>query len=300
MIGSVLSNGGMPAANSYPYWDMDRVWVRASISGGTYVFDPAFKVYEQTQGIDLISAMAYDRNGFLSAAGGSVGTDYIEDLNEAGLQNALNGYTLNLVDYIRTHYPNAPTESIIGGRSIIPEYLTELPTSLYFPASIQSVWTDIPDAYAHKIRIQHGQMDETINIADLAGQRLSITYGGDQGPLGSMAIPLEQQDMALRPTTQNAATLKSAPSAPAPAGQTLPDEKSTGPSLDGEGAATMETRSGTWDFGRISPSGYSEGTMELTNPNSVTIKLVISLSSNPSGAYAITSSGGTHNKSSFL
>ena len=75
-------------------------------------------------------------------------------------------------------------EDIIGGREIIPEFLTDYPTSLAFSNTPVEFWDNIPDAYVHKIRIQHGSIDQTLAIPDIAGKRLSITYGAS----GSTAI----------------------------------------------------------------------------------------------------------------
>ncbi|MBI5055167.1 MAG: hypothetical protein HZB61_00935 [Nitrospirae bacterium] len=57
VISQALSSGGIPS--TVYYWDtnMDRVWVKATINGTEYMFDPAFKKYGDTTGIDVKSAM---------------------------------------------------------------------------------------------------------------------------------------------------------------------------------------------------------------------------------------------------
>jgi RHS repeat-associated protein len=293
VIGALLANGGIPSEYSSPNWVVNRVWVQATIAGSIYFFDPAFKVYQQTEGIDLPSALGYERSSLLAAAGGTQGTDYIQNLNDTGLRSALNGYTLNLIEYIRTNYPNAHTQEIVGGRSIIPTALTALPASLDFPSTTEATWDDIPDIYAHKVRIRHGQIDQTLNIPDLAGQRLSLTYRSTLGAAAS--APLASAPSAEKPSEPQkegtdrrpAITLESTE-------QVLPERKLTGQSLEGSQSPSLRA-AGSWDFGRISPTSYTEGTMSGTNPNSSTISLKVSLSSNPSGAYSIVSGGGTYN-----
>ncbi|MFH0726230.1 MAG: hypothetical protein V2B19_07785, partial [Pseudomonadota bacterium] len=57
-------------------------------TGSNYLFDPAFKPHQTTAGIDLKSAMGYTKTAFLTAAGGTVGTDYVQNLNETDLRTA--------------------------------------------------------------------------------------------------------------------------------------------------------------------------------------------------------------------
>ncbi|WP_320041370.1 hypothetical protein [uncultured Desulfobacter sp.] len=128
----VLYNGGINAGTYQSNCRMDRVWVRAVIDGNSYVFDPAFKTYKATSGINLSDTMEYDRSSLLSAAGGTLGTDYIAGMNETSLNNLLTTYSGHLSAFIRDNYPNASMEEIIGGREIVPEYLDELPTSVGF------------------------------------------------------------------------------------------------------------------------------------------------------------------------
>ena len=175
VISRVLASGGIPATVS-TQTTLDRVWVMATIWGTDYLFDPAFKIYEDTQGIDLVEAMGYDGAALLSAAGGENGTDYVRNLNESGLQAKLKDYTANLVTFLRANHPNASIEEIIGGREIIPEYLAELPTNLKFSNAPQHQWDSIPSEYIHKVHIQHGNINQWLEIPRIAGKRLSITY----------------------------------------------------------------------------------------------------------------------------
>lgn len=161
-----------------------RVWVKATISGTDYLFDPAFKTYDYTSEnlkIDLPSAMGYSQSEFLTGAttGATVGTDYVQNLNEGNIRTKLATYANNLVATIRSNQQaNKSVEEIIGGRSIVPSTTTQYSTTLTFPTTDTTVWDDIPNESGRitTMRIQHAGIDCTINTHDLRGKRLTLTY----------------------------------------------------------------------------------------------------------------------------
>jgi hypothetical protein len=79
----------------------------------------------------------------------------------------------------------------MGGRKIIPEYLQTLPASLRFSNNPVETWDNVPDGKMHKIRIQHGGIDEEFYIAEIAGKRLSVTYvdGGGSAQAAQKSAP---------------------------------------------------------------------------------------------------------------
>lgn len=95
---------------------LDRVWVQATVSGSQYLFDPAFKRYTEITGIGLKTAMGYFRADLLSAAGGTLGTDDIQNMDYSGLGAKLSEYSANLAVYLRGNLPNAKIEQVIGGQ----------------------------------------------------------------------------------------------------------------------------------------------------------------------------------------
>ena len=298
VIGQVLANGGIPATVYSSYTYLHRVWVKATIDEGDYLFDPAFKPWQEIAGLDIASAMGYDKAELLSAVGGEVGTDYVQNLNESGLNAKLTQYATNLIDFIRANYPNAGVEEIIGGRKIIPEYLEEYPTDLRFPYTVVAHWDNVPDEYVHKVRIEHGGIDEEFHIAEIAGKRLSITYEtgtmGSSGS-GSETIPPENKiPLSLAGKIQIKAANPVNPRAPGVESKVVPEMEKMSPRLDRGAEEEGSVRDGTWDFGRIYPNGYVQGDYQVTNTNSVTVQIYVSLSSNPSGAYSIQSGGGSH------
>ena len=182
-IGTVLASGGIPidALWSDGGAQFRRVWVKATIDGVDYVFDPAFKSYTYTDKIDLGQVMSYSRNGLMAAvnSGATVTADYAQNMNEANLRSMLSTYASNLVNTIRTNYPNKNVDDIIGGRKIVQTNLIGYQTSL--PGTITAQWSDIPSEYTTTLRIQHAGIDYTFNTADLAGKRLTLTHAAGAG-----------------------------------------------------------------------------------------------------------------------
>lgn len=180
-VGNVIASGGIPVSM---YSDamalMDRVWVKATIGGIDYLFDPAFKTYTYSSKVDLPTAMGYNQADFLTGAttGATVGTDYVQNLNEGNIRNKLTTYANNLIAAIRNQHANKSVEEIVGGRSIVQSYLTQYTTTLPFTPTITYTWDDIPATHATTIRIQHSGIDYIINTPDLSGKRLTLTYAG--------------------------------------------------------------------------------------------------------------------------
>lgn len=185
-IGTLLASGGIPytlyvdAQQNPVEAVVDRVWVKATINSVDYLFDPAFKSYSYTSKIDLGAALAYNQSDFLTAAlsGATVGSDYIQNVNEANIRARLTTYSTNLVNAIHSQYPNRDVNEIVGGRSIFQTNLTQYPTTLPFSPVVTSTWDDVPTAYTDTLRIQHAGIDCAVNTPDLNGKRLTITYAG--------------------------------------------------------------------------------------------------------------------------
>lgn len=179
-ISSVISSGGVPmnSITADGTANFNRVWVKATIGGIDYLFDPAFKTYEYKNKIDIGAAMAYNQSDFLAAAGGTSGADYIQNVNEGNIRGKLATYATNLVNTIRNQYPNHDIKEIISGRNIVQSTLTQYPTTLPFTPSLSLSWDEIPASYTTTLRIQHAGINHPLNMSDLNGKRLTLTYSG--------------------------------------------------------------------------------------------------------------------------
>ncbi|WGS88499.1 RHS repeat-associated core domain-containing protein [Methylomonas sp. UP202] len=184
-IGNIIGSGGIPATivNGTSV-TLDRVWVVANINATNVALDPAFKSSSKQSGINLATAMGYDKTALLNAAGGLLGTDSVQSLNTANLNAELNDLTTQLVSQLKQNYPNAFVRDIIGGLSIVPDESNSLPAALPFAGTpTQTAWAEIPAGFIHTVRLQHGAIDTTLNIPQIAGKKLSISYVGDSTPI---------------------------------------------------------------------------------------------------------------------
>lgn len=174
-----------------------HIWVAVVIGTSTYVFDPSYKPYNFTTGINLGSAAGLTTGQALSAATGAGYTSgtlsdgssvpYVKGLNESALDSQLTTYASNLQSYIQTHgsVAGSPLESgdlmdLVGGR-LISRYSAPAgglrQASLPYPSAVVQTWNG-PDAY-------HGIPDQyraSITIS-LTKQTSSGAFTNAIGPL---------------------------------------------------------------------------------------------------------------------
>lgn len=173
-----LGNNGIPfdSVLSDGTATFDRVWVSAVVDGQDYLFDPAFKGYQEFSGIDLEAAMEFDQSALISMAlsGASTSADYVQNVNEQNINSELTDLTTNLLDTIRDNYPNKELHEVLGGRKVVESELTAYSDSLPFSPTVTSTWDEIPAEYITTMRIQFFGFDHTFNVPELAGQRLTL------------------------------------------------------------------------------------------------------------------------------
>ena len=191
-VGGVLGQGGIPAAvdGSGNVTGMGHVWVKVSINGTPYVFDPAFKAHSWKPGVvgSLASAMDYSESQFLADANPVLLTSTsIQGINRTQLRSDLTGYANNLTSYIQNNYPTAGVSDIIGGGVIVPTPLsngqTLRQTSNPNQSGSPTDWTAIPSQYDATISITvPGATAQTYNSSDIYGHRLSIFFSSTYVP----------------------------------------------------------------------------------------------------------------------
>jgi len=172
-----------------------RLWVVLSIDSTDYYLDPAFKVSERIQGIDLGSAIGSSKTNLLTAASLNAtysDPDWVKQLNETNLNAKLTAYTTNLLGYLRTQTLNATPDDILGGWRTVSATLDTLPTTTTWetitnvyntgcgPCPVLN-WDAIPDLFISSLRVlavggTAGTLDQTFQFAGLQGNRLSLTF----------------------------------------------------------------------------------------------------------------------------
>ncbi len=284
IITELLSGGGIPATVSSTRTTLDRVWVQATVNGTLHLFDPAFKRYTRITGVDLKAKMGYLRSDLLAAAGGVVGTDDIQNLDVSGLGGKLVGYAATLKAYLHANLANAKMSAVVGGREIIPEHLTPLPGTLVFPTTVSATWAAIPAVYTHTVRVQHGGIDHTFTIPEVAAHKLAITYNTGLAAASTVSLQASSTPVTITP-----------PVPVSPLGETLNSTPVSGTGGTLTTQALPTTIHPTVDFGRVTPAfgGWPSWSLTYTNKNSVTISIAAILLNNPGGAYRFLSGGDT-------
>jgi len=214
-------NRGWPSSFSYdgPTKSilLERVWVKFVRGGTTFLLDPSFKrSVRATPFASLGTAMGYNRSTLLANAGAaSPANAYTSSgISETGIQTTLSGYTNALVNSIKSSgTPNLSVDDFLGRAKIVgtPE-LSALPTAT--PLTTQGTVTDLGASIPAASRVTltftigpgtgYSAQATTLNVSDLAGQRVSMTFSHG-------VVTLWQEDTALLTVNTGSATTASVP-----------------------------------------------------------------------------------------
>ncbi|MBX9879718.1 MAG: transglutaminase family protein, partial [Candidatus Obscuribacterales bacterium] len=191
LASQLLANGGI--ANSLDgsnNLSLEHCWVQVTIGGTNYAFDPAFKEYNVISGVNLETAMSYDRADFLSDAnsGSTLTSDYVQNINDANIQTNLRDYSMNLVNWIKTNMPAASVDQILGGHSIVPTSMPLRQTSLPYHDNTltTTIVASLPDNVKATIKIQYDfntstqqyNISSTFFTDDIYSKRLTLWFDG--------------------------------------------------------------------------------------------------------------------------
>jgi len=181
-----LANGGIPASVEFDagtstyYVILSHCWVKVTISGTDYVFDPTLKTYTVTAPIDLATVSGYNATTFETASltGATVTADYVQNVNTANMETEFNTMASNLISWINTNKPDATVEDIIGGRKLVPVTSVLRNTSLsYQRASTTPIeWLTIPNTYKTTFSVLYDTISQSFYSEDIFSKRLSITF----------------------------------------------------------------------------------------------------------------------------
>jgi YD repeat-containing protein len=165
------------------------VWVKVSIDGAPFVFDPAFKSHSWKTGVvnSLPSIMGYSQAQFVADAHATTTPTSIQGVNRNSLRNDLTAYAGNLASYIRSNLPRAGVSDVVGGGTVVPTPISNgqtvrqptNPNQLGTPTD----WTSIPSSYYATLSITlPGAAAQTYNSTDIYGHRLSIFFNSSYMP----------------------------------------------------------------------------------------------------------------------
>lgn len=202
-IGTANSVGG---DNGY---DVSWAWVKVTINGVAYYYDPSSKTYSKVNGINFDAstgtpgvplASGFNSATFISRAesGATIvtagATPYVQNLNRTNVRADLTNYANSLVSYIKANKPVASTTDIVGGKTIVPLPIYTVPvtaptrwgqTSLAnsVGASCCTSYATFPASFrtALRVRLPGGTLQE-FYTADIYGRRLSVVFNSSNRP----------------------------------------------------------------------------------------------------------------------
>jgi RHS repeat-associated protein len=186
-----ISYTAYPEEGLFDYLDMEHIWVRVTIDGTDYVFDPSYKAYDYADGIDLAEAIqwvdtdnqSYDALRAAAMEGASTESG-IQNLNRGNIHSYFKTYGTNLLNWINTNKFDASVIDIIGGREI--HSLTSQPvrqTSLpYQTPGVDPAPYTIQSTDRATYRVQFGGIDQTFYTDDIYGKRLTIQVNSSVQP----------------------------------------------------------------------------------------------------------------------
>jgi transglutaminase-like putative cysteine protease len=243
-VQNLLGQGGIPnvglvAGGKVAAIRLEHVWVeayvdyrpsRGAVKGtpNTWVpLDASFKQYTYTAGMDLKNAVALDAAQVAAQAqqGATVDSSrgYVQNLNQANVQNQLSGYKARLKDYMLAHKADATRADVLGTATIVGQQHAILLGSLpYKTVAVGQRFAAMPDSlrWRFKTNIYAGgwyadgsspYIELNSSTAKLAGKRVSLSF-----------VPASQADQDLVNSYMPRAHADGSPVLPGELPKTLP------------------------------------------------------------------------------
>ena len=174
-----------------------RFWLKVTIAGNPFELDPALKEYEKVDGLsDILANVNYSRAGLLTAAGGTTGSGYFEKLQTTSIESFLTSLNTDLVAWLTNNHAGLKVEEVLSGRRMLRRNITHLseafPMTEVFPQGTGVInryndtnVTGSLSSYQSKIKFKSGALDFTLPTSELAGRKVTLTFGDD--PLNGLA-----------------------------------------------------------------------------------------------------------------
>lgn len=204
---NLLSQGGIPQrqlgyGGAIEEVELEHVWVEAYVDGEWVALDPSFKQYEFTQGMDLEEAVPMEADRLVAdiEAGALMDEEagWIQGVDVAQMQNALDDYNDQLESYVTAHAPDATLGDVIGRKSVVPSEVSNI-DALEFPYSriTMSEHTDsLPASLHYRFKLQVGSTTG-------GSFGMPIQWGSAIAELDEATVGLVGRSMAInfRPAT---------------------------------------------------------------------------------------------------
>lgn len=183
----LLAAGGIPASVSgtgtaYSV-TMLHPWVKATIGGTTYMFDPSYKTHTPRAGVSWQGSIGYSRSALLASGGGGSAAS-VSNFSQTAFRGTLDGYRANIEATLATNGSGKRADAILGARDIVPHPSSEdRRTTLPYVASSDRTWTgQIPDAFRASFSVALNGTSYGTYFADtVGGSALGFSYSYNNG-----------------------------------------------------------------------------------------------------------------------
>jgi transglutaminase-like putative cysteine protease len=193
----VMAQGGIPTSaisygGRFERLRMEHVWVEAYGNFNQQGvarwngLDAAFKQYQYTNGMNLLSATGFDANEFrtLIESGSTSNTSegWVANVDSTRIQNRLNQYQSAVQTFLDNQHPDATLSEVIGGQTIIPRTENAIPAQLPYLESIRTrSFARLPDKLRHYFRVELARFNNTLltfqrSLPELAGKQLALSF----------------------------------------------------------------------------------------------------------------------------
>ncbi|MFA7345939.1 MAG: DUF6531 domain-containing protein [Terrimicrobiaceae bacterium] len=210
---TAISAAGIPSDTSllpYGFLQLNHIWVRAVIDGVSYDLDPSYKRIQQYAGINYKGASGYSRTQLLTDAGGTEGSDFVQNLSRASVESRLGQYAQSLRNYIQTNVPGYTFEQVVASGTLYEETVSSLTAGAprFAPSEIE-VFTAIPSNLRNSFRVQVGtvvevstEIDVTIPTDALQSRPLALTFSGSNAQLRLGGTVIAEETAGSGPSAQ--------------------------------------------------------------------------------------------------
>jgi RHS repeat-associated protein len=158
-----------------------RTIVKATVGGLTVYWDPSAKTLTGKTGMDMLAATGFNKTSFLTAAGGTLGTNYISGLNTTAIQTQLTSASTALVAAIKANRPNDSFKEILGRKETVIQNFFGFGSWIQVDGFLQADESDaLPESVMSTLLIQiNNDTPHEIKMPALQGKRLSALTSGN-------------------------------------------------------------------------------------------------------------------------
>lgn len=177
---TVVLRSGQPVALMF-----DHIWVEAYVTDGGgkawKALDPSYKLHTIRAGRNVSAEAGMTGQGLVdalrAAADATSASGELRTIDLEQVQTVLTQRRDTTTAYLAANAPTLTLNQVIGGRSIIQESITQLPTRPpYGGRGSTSRFDQVADSAKQKIRFRVYGIDTTLNIADIADRKVTLGF----------------------------------------------------------------------------------------------------------------------------